>query len=1032
MLARHPITGKDIRIVSLETSISRDQKTLAWLDEPPAELERWSRWDIGATSSAAAERLHTAGLPPDIVICLNPHEETAAWCKSGQAKAARIVAVTKAFVEFMTIEKLATLRLGNLICLDEIHDMYPFVGTKWDGTENDAKILLALVLQMGRTFPAEPSTRNTRSLRLESAIQRPQPLWLVGQYYKPDQAKRGREIEACFQKNLECPVIDKIVLLNERAYGLKHPKVEERVIAKRLTYADVIRWIYEHAPPDTLIAFANADIFLDADTWRNLWSTDLETMPKFLAILRWNVDSVGATDKATLFGPRADSQDTWVVSSNAVKAVTWDWAALDFPFGKGGCDNAITMEMFKKRFLIVNPALSLKTYHLHASEVRTYDSRNIVDKPAYLYIHPTGLHDKKPVVSIDNVAAPHPFKFASFARPVRGPLTPAQARTFCTMVSRATQGMVELDADDDNIWSPPPVSLYRVNDVIQTRDGLAYTYDSILVGKTKASVKAWSDSKISYLSAAIPVEDAMIAPLPDSVAKSPARFLLEYLSKIFLMREEFGAKTGDFWCGKNEACIETIKMFSWPKQEIPVLSRDDNQQAWCSEAALWPYQDTPEGFISREEVGALRSALGLGGWKGVVGERQLVIVVDSKWITDEVADALEEQLSGFLSVKIVWAGRSSLDTCVRALRGAWGAVMFEQTLAPWCWVLPKGGYVWEIQNEMEPSASLLHTACAAELEHRMTIVPKGSPNDVEKKSLIAKLVKAIRAELEPKTVAEPVALTQRPKIFLPHGHTGFFAHSGDSFREIVTLWAERGFVDCIKSSSAHHVWLGSIGEILLYDRPTHEWLNSSPPAERAWKLALFGNPPPPTGDAPTSAWSFWPRRPALVEAIVARGTPSKPWESRAQTLVFYGRSENQVQKKRRSGFDWAPQCSEFVHVDGLKPYPFTQEQYLEKLTDARFGLCLAGYGYKCHREIECMAMGCIPIVAADVDMANYAEPPEEGLHYFRVEAPEDIPSIIEKTTAERWTVMSVACRDWWRRNASVDGMWELTRRLAGV
>ena len=79
-----------------------------------------------------------------------------------------------------------------------------------------------------------------------------------------------------------------------------------------------------------------------------------------------------------------------------------------------------------------------------------------------------------------------------------------------------------------------------------------------------------------------------------------------------------------------------------------------------------------------------------------------------------------------------------------------------------------------------------------------------------------------------------------------------------------------------------------------------------------------------------------------------------------------------------------------------------------------------------------MAMGCIPIVAADVDMANYAEPPEEGLHYFRVQTPEDIPSIIEKTTAERWTVMSVACRDWWRRNASVDGMWEVTRRLAGV
>ena len=79
-----------------------------------------------------------------------------------------------------------------------------------------------------------------------------------------------------------------------------------------------------------------------------------------------------------------------------------------------------------------------------------------------------------------------------------------------------------------------------------------------------------------------------------------------------------------------------------------------------------------------------------------------------------------------------------------------------------------------------------------------------------------------------------------------------------------------------------------------------------------------------------------------------------------------------------------------------------------------------------------MAMGSVPIVASEVDMENYADPPEEGLHYIRVNSADDIPDMLEKITAERWTVMSVACRDWWRRNASVDGMWELTRRLAGV
>ena len=114
---------------------------------------------------------------------------------------------------------------------------------------------------------------------------------------------------------------------------------------------------------------------------------------------------------------------------------------------------------------------------------------------------------------------------------------------------------------------------------------------------------------------------------------------------------------------------------------------------------------------------------------------------------------------------------------------------------------------------------------------------------------------------------------------------------------------------------------------------------------------------------------------------------------------------------------------------------YSQEKRLQVISDylvcgnlAKWGLCLAGYGAKCHREVECMAMGCVPVVAPEVDMTSYAEPPQEGLHYFRVVSPEDAASV-KAVTAERWTVMSAACRDWWRRNASVDGMWELTKRL---
>ena len=78
-----------------------------------------------------------------------------------------------------------------------------------------------------------------------------------------------------------------------------------------------------------------------------------------------------------------------------------------------------------------------------------------------------------------------------------------------------------------------------------------------------------------------------------------------------------------------------------------------------------------------------------------------------------------------------------------------------------------------------------------------------------------------------------------------------------------------------------------------------------------------------------------------------------------------------------------------------------------------------------------MAMGCVPIVAPEVDMTNYAEPPQEGLHYLRVQTPEDVLRV-KNITAEQWTVMSVAARDWWERNASAEGMWSLTKTLCGI
>ncbi len=125
--------------------------------------------------------------------------------------------------------------------------------------------------------------------------------------------------------------------------------------------------------------------------------------------------------------------------------------------------------------------------------------------------------------------------------------------------------------------------------------------------------------------------------------------------------------------------------------------------------------------------------------------------------------------------------------------------------------------------------------------------------------------------------------------------------------------------------------------------------------------------------------------------------------------------------------DWSKAVEEFnMTISAAAPYPYTQTEYLSKIGKAKFGLCLAGYGFKCNREIEYFAVGTVPIVAPDVDMSNYLVPPIEGVHYLRAATPEQVRTLVETTSDETWERMSAAGHMWWRENASAEGLFRLT------
>jgi hypothetical protein len=76
-----------------------------------------------------------------------------------------------------------------------------------------------------------------------------------------------------------------------------------------------------------------------------------------------------------------------------------------------------------------------------------------------------------------------------------------------------------------------------------------------------------------------------------------------------------------------------------------------------------------------------------------------------------------------------------------------------------------------------------------------------------------------------------------------------------------------------------------------------------------------------------------------------------------------------------------------------------------------------------------MAMGCVPVCAPEVDMDSYAVPPVEGVHYIRVQSPEEAIEKVRSVSEERWKEMSAAGRVWWKENCSVEGSFALTKRL---
>jgi len=256
---------------------------------------------------------------------------------------------------------------------------------------------------------------------------------------------------------------------------------------------------------------------------------------------------------------------------------------------------------------------------------------------------------------------------------------------------------------------------------------------------------------------------------------------------------------------------------------------------------------------------------------------------------------------------------------------------------------------------------------------------------------------------------------------------GMGRHANDSFREIpVLLKLKNKDIDIKYDSESIHCKLEP--NIILYDRPTLEWVNDE---MHGSSLLLLGN-----GNIHMEGlqlknhfqninikpWTFWPRKPMLVEKLLKQNKRLEYAERKCNT-VFIGNYENSIQDKyRNKTLDWKSVIDEY-HCTAGQNHLFTHEEYLMKLRQSRYGLCLRGYGSKCHREVELMAFGTVPIVTPEVSIKSYMNPPIENTHYIVAKTPDELKEKIQTIAPEQWEAMSKACYEWYQKNVGSDNMW---------
>ena len=217
---------------------------------------------------------------------------------------------------------------------------------------------------------------------------------LIINYYTDGNPVRNQELQLCLLANLFNKMLKKVIIIvaNKDIENLKNLLKKANTNNWELVVHNerpTLNYYFSLTSEDAVNIIANSDIIIDENTIHQLENYNFSN--KVLALSRWDfVDKTIDKNTAILFS-RADSQDVWIK-----RGIFPQTQGADICLGKAGVDNKIAFLLEREHgYNVINPSLSIKTYHLHLSGIRNYTtpSGNVIDRipPPYKTIQPSYL-----------------------------------------------------------------------------------------------------------------------------------------------------------------------------------------------------------------------------------------------------------------------------------------------------------------------------------------------------------------------------------------------------------------------------------------------------------------------------------------------------------------------------------------------------------------------------------------------------------------------------------------------------------------